>query len=263
MRTLGLKDGAGGTKRDSRNVVNLVKPGGFPEGVSAVVTHPGLLDASEGPRERRTGVMTGNLILERIGVDRYRLYTTSLGLLQWVFVRFIKKGSRLGQDRGHVRAESIRRDSTPIIRVFSLLSSSRTRRRASCGRRRCRPSAGPSSRAPRSSRGATSSASSGISAAGASNTSSSWIWRSMRAWKSLIAEILIEQDHGPLDQVGGRALDDGVDRRALGEVAERPVVDLIPLIGRRRPRIVSTRPAAWAASRVLVMNRSTPAYSWK
>jgi hypothetical protein len=48
----------------------VVKPGGFPEGVAAVVTHPGLLEASEEPRERRTGVMKGNLALERIGVDR-------------------------------------------------------------------------------------------------------------------------------------------------------------------------------------------------
>ena len=43
----------------------------------------------------------------------------------------------------------------------------------------------------------------------------------------------------------------------------RPVVFLMPMIGRRRPRIVSTRPAAWAASRVRVMKASTPAYSWK
>jgi hypothetical protein len=49
----------------------MVKPGGFPEGVPAVVTYPGLLEASEEPRELRTGVMKGNLILERIGVDRY------------------------------------------------------------------------------------------------------------------------------------------------------------------------------------------------
>ena len=60
---------------------------------------------------------------------------------------------------------------------------------------------------------------SGISSAGASKTSSSWIWRSIRAWKSLIAELPVEQDHGPLDQIGGRALDDGVDRRPLGQVS--------------------------------------------
>ena len=70
-----------------------------------------------------------------------------------------------------------------------------------------------------SSRRLTSSASRGISAAGASKTSSSWIWSSMRAAKPLLAQALVEQDHGPLDQVGGRALDDGVDRRALGKVA--------------------------------------------
>jgi hypothetical protein len=53
------------------NVTNWFKPGGFPEGVLAVVTHPGLLEASEEPREVRTGVMKGNLILGRIGADRY------------------------------------------------------------------------------------------------------------------------------------------------------------------------------------------------
>jgi hypothetical protein len=33
--TVGLEDGAGGTKSDTRNAVNLIKPGGCPEGVSA------------------------------------------------------------------------------------------------------------------------------------------------------------------------------------------------------------------------------------
>ncbi len=35
--------------------------------------------------------MTGNLILERIGVDRYRIYTTSRRVLQWVFAPFVIK----------------------------------------------------------------------------------------------------------------------------------------------------------------------------
>ena len=60
----------GGAKRDSRKRGKMVKPGGFPEGVPAVVTHPGLLEASEEPREVRTGVMKGKLILGRIGIDR-------------------------------------------------------------------------------------------------------------------------------------------------------------------------------------------------
>ena len=70
MRTLGLIDVGGGAKRDSRKRGKMVKPGGFPEGVPAVVTHSGLLEASEEPKEVRTGVMKGNLILERIGIDR-------------------------------------------------------------------------------------------------------------------------------------------------------------------------------------------------
>ena len=43
----------------------------------------------------------------------------------------------------------------------------------------------------------------------------------------------------------------------------RPVVILMPLIGRRRPRIVSTRPLAWAPSEGPGDEPSTPAYSWK
>jgi hypothetical protein len=68
---LGLKNVVGGAKRDSRKRGKMVKPGGFPEGVPAVVTYPGLLEASEEPREVRTGMMKGNLILGRIGADRY------------------------------------------------------------------------------------------------------------------------------------------------------------------------------------------------
>ena len=64
--TLGLEDGAGGTKRDSRNAVNLVKPGGFPEGVSAFVTHPGLTSSNSGRRERKKGERTGLIVLEQI-----------------------------------------------------------------------------------------------------------------------------------------------------------------------------------------------------
>lgn len=37
--------------------------------------------------------------------------------------------------------------------------------------------------------------------------------------ESLIAELLIDQDHRPFDQIGGRALNDGVDRSAFGEVS--------------------------------------------
>jgi hypothetical protein len=62
---LGLEYGAGSAKRDSRNVVNLVKPGGFPEGVPADVARPALVGTSNGPHETRTGVMTGNVVLER------------------------------------------------------------------------------------------------------------------------------------------------------------------------------------------------------
>ena len=69
-RILGRKNNLGGAKRESRKRGKVVEPGGFPEGVAAVVTHPGLLEASEEPSEVRTGVMKGNLILERIGIDR-------------------------------------------------------------------------------------------------------------------------------------------------------------------------------------------------
>jgi hypothetical protein len=78
-------------KRDSRERGKLVKPGGFPEGVPAVVTHPGLLVASEEPRERRTGMMKGKLILEQIDVDRYSLYTQCGLFLQWGFGRLVEK----------------------------------------------------------------------------------------------------------------------------------------------------------------------------
>ena len=46
MRAFDLKGDTSGKKCDPRNVVSLVEPGGFPEGVSAVVTRPGLGDAS-------------------------------------------------------------------------------------------------------------------------------------------------------------------------------------------------------------------------
>ena len=35
-----------------------------------------------------------------------------------------------------------------------------------------------------------------------------------------LAEPAVDREHGPLDQVGGRALDHGVDRRPLGQVAD-------------------------------------------
>ena len=52
------------------NVEKWLNQVGFLKVSAAVVTHPGLLEASEEPRERRTGVMKGNLAMERIGVDR-------------------------------------------------------------------------------------------------------------------------------------------------------------------------------------------------
>ena len=65
----------------------------------------------------------------------------------------------------------------------------------------------------------TSAASAAISASGASKTSSSWIWRSIRACEPVVAEPAVDGEHRPLDQVGGRALDHGVDGGPLGEVA--------------------------------------------
>ena len=53
----------------------------------------------------------------------------------------------------------------------------------------------------------------------------------------------VDVEHRALDQVGGRPLDHGVDAVRSARLRVRPVVFLIPLIGRRRPRIVSTRPA--------------------
>jgi hypothetical protein len=77
----------------------LAEPGGFPDGV-AVVTHPGLLDASEGPRERRTGIMKGHIVSKRIGIDRYRIYTSPNRITQWVFVGSLEKSpsSRVSGD---------------------------------------------------------------------------------------------------------------------------------------------------------------------
>jgi hypothetical protein len=69
MRTLGLEGAAGGKKRDSRNVANLVEPGGFPEGYCAAVTHPGLRNASKEPWGKWIGVMMGNPCL---GADQCR-----------------------------------------------------------------------------------------------------------------------------------------------------------------------------------------------
>jgi hypothetical protein len=89
--TLGLEDGAGGTKRDTRNAVNLVKPGGFPEGVSAFFEHPGHTSSESGRETRKKA--RGRAILSWSGSDvaRYSLYTTSLRLVQWVTSRFDKK----------------------------------------------------------------------------------------------------------------------------------------------------------------------------
>ena len=101
-----------------------------------------------------------------------------------------------------------------------------------------------------------------ISPSGASKTSSSWIWRIIRAWRPwrnrrsiLIMAILMRSAADPWITV--------LTAVRSARLRFRPMVFLIPEIGRRRPRIVSTRPAAKAASRVRVMNWSTPAYSRK
>ena len=93
----------------------------------------------------------------------------------------------------------------------------------------------------------TSSASAGISSSGASKTSSSWIWRSIRAWSPSASDPAVDLEHRPLDQVGGRALDHGVDGRPLGQVevpagrvldpVDRPPAaeDRLDPAGRERP----------------------------
>ena len=94
MLTLGLEDGAGGTKRDTHNAENLIEPGGFPEGESAFFDHPKLASSESG--HGRQSKARGRAILSWSGSDvaRYRLYTTSLGLVQWVTSRFGKKAGQ-------------------------------------------------------------------------------------------------------------------------------------------------------------------------
>jgi hypothetical protein len=89
--TLGLEDGAGGTKRDTRGAVNLVKPGGFPEGDYAFVDHPGHTSSESGRESQKKA--RGRAILSWSGSDvaRYSGYTTSLRLVQWVTSCFNKK----------------------------------------------------------------------------------------------------------------------------------------------------------------------------
>ena len=76
---------------------------------------------------------------------------------------------------------------------------------------------------------------------GVSNSSSSWICSSIRAAQLFALQPAMDVDHRQLDQVGGRALDHRVDRRALGQVAlaarRRARCRGSPA---RRPRIVLT-----------------------
>ena len=88
--TLGLEAGAGGTKRDTRNAVNLVRPGGFPESVSAFVARPGHASSESGRGRGRKARGRAKLSCSGSDVARYTLYTTSLRLLQWVTWRFNK-----------------------------------------------------------------------------------------------------------------------------------------------------------------------------
>ena len=75
---------------------------------------------------------------------------------------------------------------------------------------------------------------------GISKINSSWICSSILAAELLAPQAAVDGDHGQLDQVGRRALDDRVDGRPLGKVAVRPAASRTPWIARRRPRIVVT-----------------------
>ena len=63
----------------------------------------------------------------------------------------------------------------------------------------------------------------GTSTSGTSSSSSSWICRTSFAGPSLVAQAPVHADHRELDDVGGRALDHGVDREPLAERAHLPV----------------------------------------
>ena len=94
-----------------------------------------------------------------------------------------------------------------------------TWRRASPGRRRCRPpAAGRAGTAAHISR-RTSSAASSISPGGPSKSSSSWICRTSRVFVPASRSARPAADHRHLDDVGGGALDHGVDGEALAEAA--------------------------------------------
>ena len=62
-----------------------------------------------------------------------------------------------------------------------------------------------------------------ISSGGPSKSSSSWIWRIVRVAQAGLDQRVVGVDHRDLDDVGGGALDDGVDREPLAEAAHLPV----------------------------------------
>jgi hypothetical protein len=67
--TLGLEAGAGGTKRDTHNAVNLIEPGGFPEGESAFFDHPKLASSESG--RGRQSKARGRAILSWCASDEF------------------------------------------------------------------------------------------------------------------------------------------------------------------------------------------------
>ena len=107
MRSRGLKIGTGGTKRDSRNVVNWLNQVGFLKVSQPSSLIPGLLEASEGPWERRTGVMKGNKICGGSVLIVARSYAimphAAMGL-----PRFRSKKTGLGPTVANFRLEGIR-----------------------------------------------------------------------------------------------------------------------------------------------------------
>src|SRR5262245_56671960 len=80
----------------ARNVIHATrttwfKPGGFPEGDSAFSDHPRHASSESGRGSLRKA--RGRAIFSWSGTDlaRYRVYTTSPGLVQWVTSGFDKK----------------------------------------------------------------------------------------------------------------------------------------------------------------------------
>ncbi len=90
MRTLRMENRSGVAKRHSCNVVSwLQRVGSLKVFCRRRSSRP--FSKLAGPRETRTGSMTGNVVSRRIGDVRYGIYTPFRLVMQWVSRGFLQK----------------------------------------------------------------------------------------------------------------------------------------------------------------------------